>query len=98
MEVECLGACVSAPMIQVNDDYYEDLDEKSAGKIESLLKNKPLKPGYIEGEKYCPEKNNQLMEKTMLKPENRIFKNHNQYGWEIDNAIKRKIERYERYN
>ncbi len=29
MEVECLGACVSAPMIQINDDYYEDLDEKS---------------------------------------------------------------------
>ena len=28
MEVECLGACVSAPMIQINDDYYEDLDEK----------------------------------------------------------------------
>ena len=29
-EVECLGACVSAPMIQINDDYYEDLDEKSS--------------------------------------------------------------------
>ena len=28
MEVECLGACVNAPMIQINDDYYEDLDEK----------------------------------------------------------------------
>ena len=25
-EVECLGACVNAPMIQINDDYYEDLD------------------------------------------------------------------------
>ncbi len=25
VEVECLGACVNAPMIQVNDDYYEDL-------------------------------------------------------------------------
>ena len=29
IEVECLGACVSAPMMQINDDYYEDLDEKS---------------------------------------------------------------------
>ena len=28
MEVECLGACVNAPMIQINDNYYEDLDEK----------------------------------------------------------------------
>ena len=26
IEVECLGACVSAPMVQINDDYYEDLD------------------------------------------------------------------------
>ena len=26
MEVECLGACVNAPIIQINDDYYEDLD------------------------------------------------------------------------
>jgi hypothetical protein len=25
-EVECLGACVNAPMMQINDDYYEDLD------------------------------------------------------------------------
>src|ERR1700741_4270595 len=26
VEVECLGACVNAPMVQINDDYYEDLD------------------------------------------------------------------------
>ena len=29
LEVECLGACVSAPMIQINEDYYEDLDDKN---------------------------------------------------------------------
>jgi NADH-quinone oxidoreductase E subunit len=29
IEVECLGACVNAPVIQVNDDFYEDLDGKS---------------------------------------------------------------------
>ena len=28
VEVECLGACINAPMIQINEDYYEDLDEK----------------------------------------------------------------------
>ena len=28
MEVECLGACVNAPMIQINDDFYEDLDHQ----------------------------------------------------------------------
>ena len=52
MEVECLGACVSGPMIQVNDDYYEDLDEKSTIEIlDSLIKNKPLKPGSYRGRK-----------------------------------------------
>ena len=46
MEVECLGACVSAPMIQIKDDYYEDLDEKSTiESLDSLIKDKPLKPG-----------------------------------------------------
>jgi NADH dehydrogenase (ubiquinone) flavoprotein 2 len=34
-EVECLGACVNAPMIQINDDYYEDLTPES---IVTLLK------------------------------------------------------------
>ena len=33
VEVECLGACVNAPMVQINADYYEDLDAKSFGKI-----------------------------------------------------------------
>lgn len=32
-EVECLGACVNAPMMQIGDDYYEDLDEDSTKKI-----------------------------------------------------------------
>ena len=58
MEVECLGACVSAPMIQINDDYYEDLDEKSTIEIlDSLIKDKPLKPGSYRGRKNTsPEK------------------------------------------
>ena len=51
-EVECLGACVSAPMIQINDDYYEDLDEKSTKEILiSLINDKPLKPGSYRGRK-----------------------------------------------
>ena len=58
MEVECLGACVSAPMLQINDDYYEDIDEKSAREIlDSLINNKPLKPGSYRGRKNtAPEK------------------------------------------
>lgn len=38
-EVECLGACVNAPMVQINDDYYEDLDEEKMKDIIRKLKN-----------------------------------------------------------
>ena len=38
MEVECLGACANAPMIQVNDDFYEDLNAESMVKILDSLK------------------------------------------------------------
>ena len=60
VEVECLGACVNGPMMQINDDYYEDLDEKNTNEIlESLIKDKPLKPGSYRGRKNtAPEKNN----------------------------------------
>ena len=58
-EVECLGACVNAPMIQMNNDYYEDLDKNSMEKIiDSLMEDKPLKPGSYRGRKNsAPEKN-----------------------------------------
>jgi NADH-quinone oxidoreductase subunit E len=38
MKVECLGACVNAPMIQINDDYYEDLTPELMGKVLDELK------------------------------------------------------------
>lgn len=37
-EVECLASCGTAPMMQVNDDYYENLDEKSVDEILDRLK------------------------------------------------------------
>jgi len=37
MEVECLGACVNAPMVQINDDYYEDLTGQSMKEVLDLL-------------------------------------------------------------
>ena len=37
-EVECLGACVNAPMMQVDDDYYEDLDRASTERILDAFK------------------------------------------------------------
>jgi NADH-quinone oxidoreductase subunit E len=36
-EVECLGACVNAPMMQINDDFYEDLDSNSTETILSIM-------------------------------------------------------------
>ena len=58
IETECLGACVNAPMIQVNNDYYEDLDKNSMEKIiDSFIENKPLKPGSFRGRRSsAPEK------------------------------------------
>jgi NADH-quinone oxidoreductase subunit E len=32
-EVECLGACVNAPMVQINDDFYEDLTPEIMAKV-----------------------------------------------------------------
>ncbi len=66
IEVECLGACVSAPMIQVNDDYFEDLNEKSTTEIlDSLIKDKPLKPGSYRGRKNTsPEKQKNINEEN----------------------------------
>jgi NADH-quinone oxidoreductase subunit E len=46
IEVECLGACVNAPVAQINYDYYEDLTPESFTKIlDDLLAGKPVKPG-----------------------------------------------------
>ncbi|MDA0971888.1 MAG: NADH-quinone oxidoreductase subunit NuoE [Proteobacteria bacterium] len=52
IEVECLGACVNAPMIQINEDYYEDLDEDSVEKIFKSFKDDNLpKFGSQKGRK-----------------------------------------------
>jgi len=52
IEVECLGACVNAPMMQINQDYYEDLDEKKAEEIiQNLLNDQLPKPGSAKNRK-----------------------------------------------
>ncbi len=46
VEVECLGACVNAPMVQIGSDYYEDLTAESFGKIlDDFAAGKAPKPG-----------------------------------------------------
>ena len=53
-EVECLGACVNAPMMQIGDDYYEDLDSGSTEEIlEALKAGETPKPGSQTGRHTC---------------------------------------------
>ena len=61
-EVECLGACINAPMMQVNEDYYEDLDETNTKKLlNSFLEDKPLKPGSYRNRKNSSPEKNQIL-------------------------------------
>ena len=55
-EVECLGACANAPMVQINDDNYEDLTEESMTAIlDALASGKTPKPGpQIDRQTSCP--------------------------------------------
>jgi len=49
-EVECIGACVNAPVIQVNDDFYEDLDgARTEQLLEALRRGEVPKPGSTTG-------------------------------------------------
>jgi len=51
-EVECLGACVNGPMFQINEDYFEDLDEKSSEQIiKIILEDKIPNPGSYKNRK-----------------------------------------------
>ena len=59
MEVECLGACVNAPMMQINDDYYEDLDKgKTLNILDEILSGKKPKPGSYRGRTNNEPENN----------------------------------------
>jgi len=50
IEVECLGACVNAPILQVNDDFYEDLDGPATeALIEACRAGSPPPPGSVIG-------------------------------------------------
>lgn len=59
LEVECLGACANAPMVQINDDYFEDLTPETIKQVLSALKesvtdvSKAPKPGPQSGRQTC---------------------------------------------
>ena len=68
VEVECLGACVNAPMIQINDDYFEDLDPNKLEKIiEMINQSKTPEPGSYRGRKSSKPEN---FRKTLLENKN----------------------------
>ena len=64
MEVECLGACINAPMVQINDDYYEDLDANKLEKIiDQTIRGETPKPGSYRGRINSEPENNR---KTLM--------------------------------
>tara|TARA_B100001741_G_scaffold142606_1_gene117806 strand:+ start:70 stop:678 length:609 start_codon:yes stop_codon:yes gene_type:complete len=64
IEVECLGACINAPMMQINDDYYEDLNKEKALKIlDQIILGKKPEPGSYRGRLNSEPENNR---KTLL--------------------------------
>lgn len=68
MEVECLGACINAPMMQINNDYYEDLDKEKALKIlDQIVSGEKPKPGSYRGRLSSEPENNR---KTLLDVKN----------------------------
>ena len=68
MEVECLGACVNAPMLQINDDYFEDLDSEQLEKIiNKINKNETPKAGSYRGRVNSEPEN---IRKTLLENKN----------------------------
>ena len=93
MEVECLGACVNAPMMQINDDYYEDLNkEKTLNILDKILKGETPKPGSYRGRINNEPENNRktLLDLKMLKDKDRIFTNlYNDRGPDILSSQKR---------
>jgi NADH-quinone oxidoreductase subunit E len=56
-EVECLGACANAPMVQINDDNFEDLTfDSMIALLDALAAGKPVKVGpQIDRQTSCPE-------------------------------------------
>jgi NADH-quinone oxidoreductase subunit E len=68
MEVECLGACVNAPMMQINEEYYEDLDKEKTLKIlDKVLSGETPKPGSYRGRVNNEPENNR---KTLMDTKN----------------------------
>ena len=68
IEVECLGACVNAPIIQINNDYFEDLDKDTLLKIiDKIMRDEKIQAGSFRGRVNSEPENNR---KTLLEFKN----------------------------
>ena len=68
LEVECLGACVNSPVVQINEDYFEDLDSVQLEKIiEKISNNEKPNPGSYRSRLSSEPEN---MRKTLLENKN----------------------------
>ena len=70
MEVECLGACANAPMVQINDDYYEDLTPESLLRVlDALAAEREIDVGSQSGRQgSAPEGGPQTLLETAARP------------------------------
>ena len=98
VEVECLGACVNAPVIQVNDDFYEDLDGPATEKLlDALARGETPPPGSVDrpprlgaGRRPRPRCKLRARMRAMLADKDRIFTNlYGQHDWRLAGARQR---------
>jgi NADH-quinone oxidoreductase subunit E len=77
VEVECIGACVNAPAVQINDDYYEDLTPESMKEILNMLaENKKPKIGSQTGRQTSAAAEF-VLEPTTIRPEKKKVRKKN---------------------
>ena len=84
IEVECLGACVNAPMVQINDDFYEDLTADTFERLlEDLRHGRDVMAGPQTAASICTRRWPNCVERryVMLRDEDRIFTNI--YGFTV---------------
>ena len=102
VEVECLGACANAPMVQINDDYYEDLTRRAPGRGPGRTRGRPGRqdrlsersPG-LGARRRAPDparRRSGGWRRLMLQDKDRIFTNlYGQDDWGLAGARRRGV-------
>lgn len=75
-EVECMGNCASAPMVQVNDDNFEDLDyDRMTAILEALARGEMPKPGTQDPDRHTVEPVGEATNLAAMRTENHDYRN-----------------------